>query len=330
MKAEDTYRNNRIEDLASLLSHDDNSLSGLPDDFTGEKEREIYNYLEKMKNSRGDDMSMVDNAWDKLLTRFEKENLIPEIGKKRSISLSFIVRIAAMFIIAVGLTITGKYIISQNLTAPSQTVTTSAFQKNLRVELSDGSVIVLNRNSKLTFPEKFERETRQISLSGEAFCEIAPDADRPFIIDAGKAEVTVLGTSFNVKTNNRNNEVEVLVETGKVLVSSSNGDHEITLEPGNIGTVNNSNASLSVNNDLNYRSWNTEVLTYEGESLEKAIRDLNQVYNINIIAKDENILQRRINSTFYKQPADTILSIICRSFSLTYEKSGEVYYISEK
>ncbi len=62
-----------------------------------------------------------------------------------------------------------------------------------------------------------------MKLRGEAFFEIAPDASKPFIIDAGEANIKVVGTSFNVITNNPESEVEVFVKTGKVLVSDNSG-----------------------------------------------------------------------------------------------------------
>ena len=60
---------------------------------------------------------------------------------------------------------------------------------------------------------------RDVKLTGEAFFEITPDAAKPFIIDAGKAKVRVVGTTFNVITNNSESAVEVFVKTGKVVVS---------------------------------------------------------------------------------------------------------------
>jgi transmembrane sensor len=95
------------------------------------------------------------------------------------------------------------------------TVASSPDEKNIEVLLADGSTVYLNRDSRLTYPESFRGESRRVSLSGEAYFDIAPDTKHPFIIDAGKASVKVLGTSFNVITENAESEVEVYVASGQ-------------------------------------------------------------------------------------------------------------------
>ena len=89
--------------------------------------------------------------------------------------------------------------------------------------LPDGSKIFLNRNSEFSYRSNFGKHRRDVKLTGEAFFEIAPDASKPFIIDAGKAKVKVVGTSFNVITNNSESAVEVFVKTGKVMLSDNSG-----------------------------------------------------------------------------------------------------------
>ncbi|MEZ5011902.1 MAG: DUF4974 domain-containing protein [Bacteroidales bacterium] len=114
------------------------------------------------------------------------------------------------------------------------------------------------------------------------------------------------------------------------LVTSADGSRELTLEPGTIGAVNNQSSIKSENHDPNYMSWNTEVLKYNGESLDKTFHDLKRVHGINIITDDDLILQKRITTTFDNQSPDTIITMICKTFILDYEKRGEVYYISRK
>ncbi len=110
-------------------------------------------------------------------------------------------------------------------------------EKNIKVELPDGSTIFLNRNSQLSYRSNFNGRGRNVNLKGEAFFEIAPDATKPFIIDAGNARVRVVGTSFNVITRNSESAVEVYVKTGKVLLSDNSGSKELALDPGYIGTM---------------------------------------------------------------------------------------------
>ena len=103
--------------------------------------------------------------------------------------------------------------------------------------MPDGSTIFLNRNSEFSYRSNFGDRSRNVILTGEAFFEIAPDASKPFIIDAGNARVRVVGTSFNVITSNSESAVEVFVKTGKVMLSSNSGSESIALDPGYIGTM---------------------------------------------------------------------------------------------
>ena len=80
-----------------------------------------------------------------------------------------------------------------------QTVETTRGQK-LKIDLLDGTQVILNANSTLTFPEQFTASTREVYLEGEAYFQVARDASKPFTVHTASANTTVLGTSFNVRT----------------------------------------------------------------------------------------------------------------------------------
>jgi ferric-dicitrate binding protein FerR (iron transport regulator) len=65
--------------------------------------------------------------------------------------------------------------------------------------LKDGSAVWLNKHSKLMLPENFNRRTRSVSIEGEAYFEVANNAEFPFIISTGNTFIKVIGTAFNVK-----------------------------------------------------------------------------------------------------------------------------------
>jgi transmembrane sensor len=188
----------------------------------------------------------------------------------------------------------------------------------------------MNRSSRLTYDPMPGKKIRNVSLRGEAFFEIAPDTSKPFIIDAGKARVKVLGTSFNVITKNSKDEVEVFVKTGKVMLSDPSGNRTMVLDPGYIGTFDSHNSTKSINEDKNYLSWNTDLLVYDGQKLGVVFSDLKRVHNINVIADDPGILDETISITFNNLPQDTIIRLICTTFNLSYRKDGLYYHLSKK
>jgi ferric-dicitrate binding protein FerR (iron transport regulator) len=209
-------------------------------------------------------------------------------------------------------------------------VATTDNQKNLQVTLPDGSNIFLNRNTRLSYRENFGRHGRNVILSGEAFFEIARDENNPFIVDAGNASVKVLGTSFNIISNNQDSAVEVFVKTGQVMVSGNENNNNLILDPGYIGTMFQKRSEKSVNNDPNYMSWNTGLLVYDGQTLDVVFRDLKRVYNMDIVADDPDIITNTWTSPIDNQPQETIIRLICVSFNLSYTKDGSVYHLAKK
>ena len=261
----------------------------------------------------------VDGAWEKLSSRIDRE--VPQVtAVRRSLAGTFM-RIAAMIIIAVGL----GWVVVRMAAGDRVVITSSADQKNIEVNLPDGSRVYLNRNSRLTYSESPGRNHRRVSLKGEAFFDITRDPSRPFIIDAGKAKVRVLGTSFNVITDNGNNEVEVYVSTGKVMLTSSDGSRSLTLEPGYVGKLSDEAAVHELNTNANYLSWNTGMLTYDGERLESVFAGLKKTYNIDITVADPSINDLRLTSMFDNQPQDTIIQVICTTFNLRSVREGNSY-----
>lgn len=261
----------------------------------------------------------VDRAWNKLNDRIEAEKTVIELPR-RSVMQAFL-RIAAMIIIVAGL---GW--IALEIAAPGKVVVASASdEKNIEVQLSDGSRVYLNRDSRLTYSGNFGRNDRRVTLKGEAYFDITPDPSRPFIIDAGHARVRVLGTSFNVITDNGNNETEVFVSTGRVMLTSSDGSRSITLEPDFIGKLSDNGSSQELNTNMNYVSWHTDMLTFDGERLNEVFADLKRTFNIDITAADEAINDLRLTSMFDNQPHDTIIQVICTTFNLRSVREGETY-----
>lgn len=289
--------------------------------------------IEKDLRKQWDDIKMMqinkdidtDKAWIKLSNKISAVEEETERVTVRPM-LPLFLRVAASVIIVIGLGWIGL-----RITTPGKiTIATADTEKKISISLPDGSIAWLNRNSSLTYPRKFGKDNRQITLKGEAFFDIARDESKPFIIDAGKAKVRVLGTSFNVITDNGNNEVEVFVTTGSVLVTSNNGEKSITLKPGFVGRVSDITSTSIVNSNENYMSWNTEKLVYNGQSLNTVFNDLRRAYNIDIKTNDTAINNYTLTTIFDGQPHDTIIKVICTTFNLDYVKDDGSYLLMRK
>lgn len=102
-----------------------------------------------------------------------------------------------------------------------------------KVILPDGSIVWLKAYSKLSYPEQFSDTNREVKLEGEALFEVAENPKKPFVITCGELKTTVLGTSFNIRANRKDIEVNVL--TGKVALSSEYSDSNMILLPNEMG-----------------------------------------------------------------------------------------------
>jgi len=91
-------------------------------------------------------------------------------------------------------------------------------QQRAKIMLPDGTMVHLNVNSTLSYPEEFEHNKRIVQLNGEAFFEVKRDTLKPFYVISNELETKVLGTSFNVNAYESNEEM-ITVNTGKVQVS---------------------------------------------------------------------------------------------------------------
>jgi ferric-dicitrate binding protein FerR (iron transport regulator) len=318
------------EKLASLLSDETKESTGELLEFRQEDHlstEKKWNEMGKMENNKKID---ADKAWNNIYSRIEENGLLTKTNRIESrYRMQMFLRIAAATLIIIGLGATILWLTDTSLSGKI-IATTNSTERNIEVSLPDGSKVYLNRNSELSYSKNLRQNTRNVTLKGEAFFDIKRDPSKPFIIDAGKAKVKVLGTSFSVITNNSKNEVEVFVRTGSVMVTDNEGSQNLVLDPGYIGILDSKSATKTINENPNYLSWNTDLLVFDKKPLSGVFTDLKKVFDIDIVADDPDILNIPLTTTFEKEPQDTIIRVICSTFNGSYKKEGSVYHLSKK
>jgi ferric-dicitrate binding protein FerR (iron transport regulator) len=331
MKNTEKFTDKEWEELASILSGEKGEQKDLLDRFMAEDPDNSGKMWKELKNMNNKEEIDVDRAWNNVHSRLMENDLLmsEKPARIRFMSTAFL-RIAAAALILISLGTAAIYMNNAGYLSKKITIIAGNDQKNIVVPMPDGSKVYLNRNSIFSYRKNFGEHKRDVKLSGEAFFEITPDISKPFIIDAGKASVKVVGTSFNVITNNQESAVEVFVKTGKVLVSDNSGSQSVQLDPGYIGTVNSKTSARILNNNPNYISWKTGYLDYSGQKLSIVFSDLKRVYNMDIVADDPAILENPWHSPIDNSPEETIINLICLSFNLSYTKDGNVYHLSKK
>ncbi len=293
--------------------------------------KNIFNQLktdQKLINrNRAMERVNVDSAWDKLKSRIEAEGHEQEEKKNKTISLNRILKYAAMIVLVAGLGFLFNKIYQDNWGYYSIAEYTAENEVSNEIILPDGTKVYLNENSSLKFPDQFPGTSRKVKLNGEAFFDVAKNKEKPFIIDAQKAEIRVLGTSFNVRTNVDDDvDVEVYVETGKVEIFKKKlAPENIIVEPGNVGIVTKSEIKKQENTNLNIMAWKTKDIVFREDRLRNVFNTLSRVYHVNIYADNEGILNYRLTSSFKNQDIESVIEVICVTFNLKVDyKNNEI------
>lgn len=252
-------------------------------------------------------------AWKKVEPKDESETPVVQLGTAKSSSRYWI---AAAAMLAGVIILFGAYrsIMTGNdvemLVAETQ-------DEPLELLLSDGSVVYLNANSKLEYPEKFLEDGRNVTLSGEAFFEVERDTTTQFQIKADGSLVTVLGTSFNVKTGKE--LVEVTVETGRVaLESAKKPDQRIELIAGEKGVYQKAQQQVapSISMDADHLFWKNRKLNFNETSLAEVVADLNENYGTELSLSSPEMNGCKVSATFEDQDVDEVLEVLISTFDL--------------
>lgn len=188
--------------------------------------------------------------------------------------------------------------------------------------LPDGSVVTLNKNSLLSFPEKFTGNTREVKLEqGEAFFNVMPDKSKPFVVNTNNVTVNVVGTSFNVKATNK--ETEVIVETGVVEVSKK--DVNVILKPKEMVVIGKETTDFvkKENKDQLHNYYRTKQFIASSTPLWRMVEVLNEAYNANIVIETENLRDLPLTATFKEESLENILNIISQTFNIRVIRSDE-------
>lgn len=331
MKNKNNLTDRDWQELAGFMSEETEIKSEKLKQFIAEDSYNTEKKWKELKNMYDKEQINVDKAWDKVITQINEAgtNNLKTHGKS-ILNRKILIRIAAVALVLLSISATAVYVIRTDALNRKIITATGNNEKNLKVTLPDGSNVFLNRNTRLSYHTNFGSAGRVVELTGEAFFEITPDDTNPFTVYAGEAIIKVLGTSFNVKTSNDNSAVEVFVETGHVMLYHESGNQNIQLDPGFIGTLGQKSSDKKLNENPNYLAWNKGLLTYDGQTLDVVFHDLKKVYNMEIIADDIEILDLPWAITIDNQPQDTIIRLICASFTLSYTKDGDVYHLKKK
>ena len=199
--------------------------------------------------------------------------------------------------------------------------------------LSDGTKVFLNADSELKYPVEFSDGKRIVDLKGEAYFEVHKDSLRPFVVRVNGAEVTVLGTSFNVNTYGDDGQIYTTLVNGAVRVSSvKNGQAEV-LKPGMQSVMDVQSGQLTVREvDVEpYVAWREGRFVFRAMTLDLIMRQLQRWYDFEVFYQNSELKDYEFRGVIKRDmDLDKVLSVIKATTNVDFEVKGKVITIIKR
>ncbi len=302
-----------------------------------EKNVKFYFQLDEIWNS-GKDLTeeIIHKGWKMLsdqiaLQSRKPPSIIISTKKQKTLWLRYVAAVFIGVVIASALWLTfsikntSEHIIVQN-TVYNKTGIQS-------IVLSDNSVVWLNENSKLTYPESFVQNERIIGFKGRAYFEVYKNDEKPFIVQIDKAEIEICGTEFFVDSSSDIESIITLI-SGKVNLNQKFLNEKTLSTPliaGEQATINYINNTVEIETvDTDYFvAWKDGTYSFTDESLEKIAAMLAQHYDLTIIVDNSLKNNRFTGRVIPQEDIESVLKSIAKSYPVKYRINGSQVCIEE-
>jgi ferric-dicitrate binding protein FerR (iron transport regulator) len=210
-----------------------------------------------------------------------------------------------------------------------------SYGKKSMIVLSDGTKVWLNAGSQLVYPAFFSNDTREVSLVGEAFFDVTKNPEKPFIVKASDVNIQVLGTRFDISAYPEDKIIQTVLEEGKInLKYEENGlfkrDHTLSMTPNQMVEFDRSSreTASSIVNVSKYVSWKEGMLEFEKVNLNKALKQIERFYNVNITLGSEQIGEFKLSGKLdLKNTAEDVLNVIKLTLPVNWHRKANGDYV---
>jgi ferric-dicitrate binding protein FerR (iron transport regulator) len=183
--------------------------------------------------------------------------------------------------------------------------------------LPDGTTGWLNGNSSVKYNGNFITN-RQVTLTGEAFFDVFKDKRSPFRVSTNEINVEVLGTRFNIASYEDEENVEVVLEEGKLVFNSKEMNKSFTMSPNDLLIYDKSSGNISTEEvqPRKYLSWTEGKLVFRNDPLDVIARRLGRWYNVDVEVDGIFPNDLRLRATFIDEGLEEVLALLKRSLAV--------------
>ena len=261
-------------------------------------------------------------VFNRLKSEIDKLDESDQFSKpKRKFTLGQLARYAAVILLASLISIYAYTSFEGDLKSTQSTINylekVSSPGQKITTILPDGTKVKLNAESKIIVPELFSTDIREVTLIGEAFFEVAPNPNKPFIVHFNNNEVEVLGTSFNIKAYD-GRQSYVAVKTGKVRVRQ--GQDHVQLNPHEITSLGSSKLTVSQlsNEDLIF-GWVDNKITFEKASIAEVMEIISNWYGVAYEIRRKIDDNKRYTASHSNPTLKEVMEILTYTYDIKYE-----------
>lgn len=196
--------------------------------------------------------------------------------------------------------------------------------------LPDGSAVLMNVNSKLSYPDRWDGRRELTLEAGEAFFDVVRDTLRPFIVHAPGGRVEVLGTSFNINTY-RKEVMELMVVSGSVSFAFDTlAGQQIIVNAGDGGVLDLAHRTVSNvgSFDVNRLAWRTHRLEFKDAPLSQVVLTLREYFKVDLSLVDDRLANCRFRGSFDAASLDEVFQVMEFTLNVKVITTNGAYVIS--
>lgn len=201
-----------------------------------------------------------------------------------------------------------------------------------QLTLSDGTKVWLNKNTSFRYPEEFGKEGREVYLEGEGYFEVAKNPAKPFVVHSDAMKVKVLGTVFNLKTDEQQKTAVATLLQGEIEVKGNHDEGGIVLAPKQQAELDGINHRLVVRQlTTGIENWHNSSFVFERADIFTIGRTLEKYYGVNIVLSSDLNTQSTYSGVLLKSARiEDVLKSINHVIPVKYRIEGRTVYLSSQ